>query len=415
MLPTGTQTIKMTYNGNANFVTSNTSVSVSIVTSIFVMNATADNALDASNTSVINIPGVVFVDSSSSSALRARDSASITGGAIQVVGGVKKAGGATLNPPPVTGVSAVADPWASLAAPTSGSNKGSISISGTTTKTIDPGIYSSISVSGHATLILNPGIYAIAGGGLRISDSGTVKGTGVLIYNAGSNYPGSGGSFGSINLSNSAMLNISAATTGTYAGVAVFQSRDNMQALSVSNKAVINLQGGLLYAIKATLTVGTNAAVRRAPLIVDQLRLNGSGVIKNTDSGAPSANEGQARRAQTESLASAISAANSSLLSRDMTNGPAFRVGGLPASTLAVSVSSSSETGRWAGPIERLQRTRVAAEMPPLISLNCGSLTSSALADWPFVVASPHGYASTTAQEPGDLQYVPALTFLMDP
>jgi hypothetical protein len=284
MLPTGTQTIKMTYNGNANFVTSNTSVSVSIVTSIFVMNATATNALNATNDSIINIPGVVFVDSNSSTALNAADEVSITGGAIQVAGGFKKAKGATLNPPPTTGVAAVADPWAALVAPTSGTKKGSISISGSTTKTIDPGIYTSISVSDHAVLTLNPGIYAIAGGGLSISGNGSVKGSGVLIYNAGSNYPNPGGSFGSITLSTNAVLNISAATTGTYAGVAVFQSRDNTLAITVGGSSVINLQGGLLYAIKAQLTLSSSAAVRRAPTIVDTLRISGTAVIKNTDS-----------------------------------------------------------------------------------------------------------------------------------
>jgi Ca2+-binding RTX toxin-like protein len=287
MLPTGTQTITMTYNGNANFVTSNTSVSVTIVTSIFVMNASADKSLNATGNSVINIPGLVFVDSTSSSALNAGDAASITGGAIQVVGGVMKAKGATLNPPPTTGVAAVADPWANLAAPTGGSKMGSVKIGDHTNKTIDPGIYSSISVSGSATLTLNPGIYAIAGGGLNISGNGTVKGNGVLIYNAGSNYPKSGGSFGSISIINNAVLNISAASTGTYAGVAVFQARDNTLALTVGGTSVVNLQGGLLYAVKAQLAISSGGAVRRAPIIVDTLGINGTAVIKNTDTGSP--------------------------------------------------------------------------------------------------------------------------------
>jgi Ca2+-binding RTX toxin-like protein len=412
MLPTGTQTIKMTYNGNSNFITSNTSVSVSIVTSIFVMNRTADNALDASNTSVINIPGVVFVDSSSSSALRARDSASITGGAIQVVGGVKKLGNATLNPPPVTGVAAVADPWASLAAPTSGSNKGSISISGTTSKTIDPGIYTSISVSGHATLILNPGIYAIAGGGLSISGNGTVKGSGVLIYNAGSNYPGSGGTFGSINLTNNAVLNISAATTGNYAGVAIFQSRDNALAISASNKAVVNLQGGLLYAIKAQLTIGSNAAIRRAPLIVDQVGVSGSGVVKNTDSGSPSVNDSHSHEAQLASLEWIAPEANASLLSSGLANNPTLRTGALPTSTVAAPAKSSPYTGLWTGPVTRLERDRVVPDEPPALDPSCISLSRTNLADWPFILAAPQGCASMQSPEVGDLQYVPELTFV---
>jgi hypothetical protein len=253
------------------------------------MDSSVGGALTTSNNSVINIPGVVFVDSNSSTALKANDTSSVTAGSIQVVGGVKKASGATLNPPPVTGVHAVSDPFASLPAYTGGTSKGSINIGDHTTKTIDPGIYTSIKVSSFATLILNPGVYVIKGGGLTISGNGTVKGTGVMIYNAGSNYPSGGGSFGSISLTNFAVLNISPATTGTYAGIAIFQSRDNNKTVSLGGNAIVNLQGGLLYAIKAPLALSTAVALRRAPAIVDKLSISGTSVIKNTDTGSPTA------------------------------------------------------------------------------------------------------------------------------
>src|SRR5262249_35086773 len=159
------------------------------------------------------------VDSRSSTALQASGSARVTAGAIRVVGGVQRTGNATLSPAPVTGVTAVTDPMAGLAAYTGGTNQGSINISGTTSRTINRGISSSITVSGSARLTLNAGVYAISGGGFNVSGNGIVTGTGVMIYNAGSNYPGAGGTFGAINISGNASLTLTAATTGAYAGV----------------------------------------------------------------------------------------------------------------------------------------------------------------------------------------------------
>jgi hypothetical protein len=278
-LPTGTQTIQLKYLGNSNFIASSTNVTVTIVTSIWALDKNATNALYVTDQTIINIPGLVMVDSKASPALNAANSAKITAGSIQVVGTVQQASGTKLTPKPTTGVTYASDPMASLAAVTGGTSQGSIKLTGSTTKTINPGIYSSISVTDTATLILNPGVYVITGGGLSISKSGTVKGTGVMIYNAGSNYPNGGGTFGSITLSNSAVLNLTPASTGTYAGIAIFQSRDNGLGLTFGDQSSTNLNGGLLYASAATMTVNSNAAVQHGPIVVDTLILHGNAAV----------------------------------------------------------------------------------------------------------------------------------------
>ncbi len=65
---------------------------------------------------------------------------------IDVHGGVQKSGNASFSPTPVTGAATVPDPLASLAEPsTSGlTNYGSESLSGNSSATIKPGIYSQI-------------------------------------------------------------------------------------------------------------------------------------------------------------------------------------------------------------------------------------------------------------------------------
>jgi hypothetical protein len=169
----------------------------------------------------------------------------------------------------------VSDPLLGLSGPStiSVTNYGSLSLT-KGTQTICPGIYSQISVSGNASLTMNPGVYIIEGGGLTVTGNASVAGSGVMIYNAGSNYPSSGGSFGGITLSGNGTFSLSAETTGTYAGLLIFQSRQNTRALSFSGNAMAGMTG-TIYAANALLSMSGNAALQN-PLVVGTLNLSGN-------------------------------------------------------------------------------------------------------------------------------------------
>src|SRR5262249_16196527 len=147
------------------------------------------------------------------------------------------------------------------------------------TLTISQGIYSSIKVSGSATLLMNPGIYVLAGGGMTTSQSAIIKGTGVLIYNAGSNYPNGGGNFGGISLANAGGLTLSAATTGTYAGIVIFQSRDNTRAISFSAPNGTGLSG-TIYAPNAPFNISGGSL--QVGLVVDTLTISSGASLTQT-------------------------------------------------------------------------------------------------------------------------------------
>ena len=168
------------------------------------------------------------MDSTSKTALSAAGNAQVTASAIDVAGGVQRSGNASFQPTATTGISPVPDRLAGLTGPsTTGlTNYGSKSLGGNS-RTINPGIYSQISVSGNARLTLNTGIYIIEGGGFTVTGNASVSGSGVMIYNAGSNYPSTGGTFGGITLSGDGRFSLSAPTSGTYAGILIFQSRQN--------------------------------------------------------------------------------------------------------------------------------------------------------------------------------------------
>ncbi|HEV2950198.1 MAG TPA: hypothetical protein VGX70_22660, partial [Gemmataceae bacterium] len=148
-------------------------------------------------------------------------------------------------------------------------------------------IYTQIQATNSAALVLNPGIYVIKGGGLLVSGSATVKGSGILIYNAGSNYPNSGGSFGAITLSNSGSISLTPATSGTYVGILIFQARDNTQTLSLSGVSVAGISGDI-YAPSALLSLANSAALK-LPVIVNRLTLSGAATGSGPAVGAAAA------------------------------------------------------------------------------------------------------------------------------
>src|SRR5262249_38240478 len=140
----------------------------------YVLNTTANGTLNLSGSGGLQTTGLVMVDSSSRTALTSSGGASLTAGAIRIVGGYSWGSSGALNPTPVTGAASVPDPLAALPAPTGGVSRGSVNLSGGTL-TINPGIYTSITLSGSARLILNPGVYVLAGGAITVGGSASMS------------------------------------------------------------------------------------------------------------------------------------------------------------------------------------------------------------------------------------------------
>ena len=254
------------------------------VRSIVVLSPTANGALTVSGNARVSVPGAIVVDSSSSSAISGSGTASLSASIIDAVGGYQKASGETFSPTPNTGAASLADPLAGLAAPSSSglTNYGSVSLT-SGSRTISPGIYSSIKVQNSASLTMSAGTYIIKGGGFSVSGSANVSGSGVTIYNAGSNCPSTGGSYSSINWSSTGTFNLSAPSSGTYAGILIFQSRDNTQTLSIdvsgtSGSAIT----GTIYAASAQLVDGGTTPLSGS-LIVNLLAVSTGATADSLD------------------------------------------------------------------------------------------------------------------------------------
>ncbi len=300
MLTAGSQAVTATYGGATSFLAGiAATATVAVVPSIYALDPTAAGAIQVNDGATITTPGLVQVDSNSPDAIVAGGDGQVNAAKIQVVGGVSVTVGAALDPSPTTGATSIPDPLASLPVPAPGASLGAVDLTGDDTMTIAPGVYSAIGVSGNAVLTLEPGVYVLDGGGLSVTGHASVSGTGVLIYNAGTDYsggPAGGGSggpvgspgstpvFGAITIAETATVQLTAATTGTYAGVTIFQARNNTQPITVGGTTIDGLGttidglGGTLYAPVATLSVA-EAHWTLTSLVVNQVQVTGTGTI----------------------------------------------------------------------------------------------------------------------------------------
>ena len=247
-------------------------------------------ALSISGNASIKLTGGVYVDSRSRSAVRATGHAGITASVIHVHGGVSQTGSVKYNPAPVTRAAVMPDPFSGLPEPsTSGiKNHGTLILGGNSKATINPGIYRQITVSGDASLTLKAGMYIIEGGGFATKGNASVTGTGVTIFNAGSNFPATGGRYGQITLESSGRFMLSPPTRGPYAGLVFIQPDYNTRALSFVGSAVAGARG-MIYAPSAHLGVRSKHPLGAAAVVdtltVSSTAINGSAMIFRSNRG----------------------------------------------------------------------------------------------------------------------------------
>jgi hypothetical protein len=171
--------------------------------------------------------------------------------------------------PPVTPYSpAIVDPYAGLAAPTTAGRPAQTGCTGpAATQTAQPGVYASLfSITGSNTCTLASGIYILQAG-LNVGVGATVKtgAGGVLIYITGGAFTVGGG----------ASITATAMTTGTYAGISVWQAAGDSSTMSFTGGGTLVFNGAI-YAPTAQLSITGNALTPIATSVVVQTIVIGS-------------------------------------------------------------------------------------------------------------------------------------------
>jgi len=250
-------------------------------TCLYILSPTASQAFQMANgASVTTSSCGIYVNSNSSTAFSVTGGASVSATAIDVVGGTQISN-ATVSPTPVTGVSAIADPFAGVTEPTPAGTcqSGNFTAWQPSAYTPTAGTYCEFDLANGMSAILGPGTYIINGGGFSIQGGSTLTATGgVMFYLTGAS---------TVNIANGSAVTLSAQTSGTYEGILFFQDRtiSSPGSSTFAGGANMNLTGSL-YFPNALLNMNNGSNTQTEALIVGTVNFQGGQTFKQATSGS---------------------------------------------------------------------------------------------------------------------------------
>lgn len=259
-----------TVRGTAQACYKTTGVSASVL----VLDPYFCDALEMSGgTLMIVRQGNVHVNS------RCKTAINLSGGARLVtqmpttyVGGYRISGGASITPLPVPGPF-LEDPLAKLPTPDACYRclvRDRLVIKNDTV--LSPGCYmGGLKLLGTARVLFKPGLYCLGGDGFHVGASAAADGAGVTFFLAQE----------SVVLNGAARFNVAPPTTGPYAGILIYQARDNRHTMKVTGGASLEGSTGIIYLPAGTLNVSGGAGIH-TNLVVGRLEVSGGGVIDVT-------------------------------------------------------------------------------------------------------------------------------------
>ena len=255
---------------------------------ILALNPTASAALDfTGNLSLTLVLCDAVANSTAADAIDTAGSAVVSAACLRTSGGYDPGATVTLDcGAPEENARAVPDPFADLAEPSLVGNceDGNIdSPSDTTiltpTESHPSGMPSMRFCNGldiQGTVTLNPGLYLIEGGDFRINATATVSGSGVMFYLADGVDLDDGVD---AVFNGSATVNLSAPTTGDYAGVVIFASRSASDEVIRINGNFGSTMDGAVYAAASQIEFRGNvgsSALGCTQMVADTISMSGN-------------------------------------------------------------------------------------------------------------------------------------------
>lgn len=259
-------------------------------------------SLEPTTTTGITYQGNATVDlgcgmatnSRGASAINATGSSTIVATPISAVGGIPASGsfaeGTTLQPYSMV----QKDPFADVPPTTAGCPGPNVNVNTTQTVTLNPGCFGGMTLNG--TVTLNPGTYILDGGGLRIGSQARVSCNGCVFVLTSRTADTNPGSIGNVDINGGATVNLSAPTTGTYAGILFYQDRRALDSTSANHRSLINgnssssYQGALYFPAQEMTFNGTSGMnTQCVQMVAMRVMFSGNTTITNscpTNSGA---------------------------------------------------------------------------------------------------------------------------------
>lgn len=208
---------------------------------MLALDPSASSAAYFKNNAVATNPECgIAVNSSSNTALYLENN-SIINGPVSVHGHWLLSNGSHIYGPATQNAPVSIDPYASVSLQTIPACTGQNGTVNSAVRTLNPGHFcSGFSFTNNATVTLTPGAYYVDTK-LTMNNNVTVNATGGVTIIVNGNY--------AVNIGNNAALNVTAPTTGPYAGIALMGLRTATPTVSqvFGNNAMLNIVGALYF------------------------------------------------------------------------------------------------------------------------------------------------------------------------
>ena len=150
------------------------------------------------------------------------------------------------------------DPYASLSDPSPSGCQNQVTVAPNSTQSLSPGCYRGINIKGTATL--SPGVYYIDGSTFSLGSQANVVGNGVTIVLTSSNAATNPSSIATLDMNGGAAVQLTASTSGAYAGILFYQDRRAQDSGSntINGNATSKLQGAFYFPSQELDFTGTS-------------------------------------------------------------------------------------------------------------------------------------------------------------
>ena len=237
------------------------------VACILALDPTANQAVTVSGSANLQAPNCnVISDSNASNAIDMSGSAQLTADCIISVGTANTTSGLTLDvcSSPTNNAAPTPDPFASVPQPSLSGT--CLTVAGGATS-LSPGWYCHGLSTSWGPITFQPGLYMVSGGGLSLSAGTNATGTGVTFFVAAGQTAA---------VSGDAVVNFSAPTSGTYAGLLFFGDRSATNGNNnFSGSSDSTLTGAIYFAANEVTFSGGASNTNCTEIVADTITISG--------------------------------------------------------------------------------------------------------------------------------------------
>ncbi len=239
--------------------------------------------LQSNSDSTLDAACAIHVNSAHNEAIFANSNGEVIGTSVCVHGTSHTNSGGTVTPEAIEDCPPFSDPLASLPDPAEAylpCDFTDYTVNAGSTATMIPGVYCGATlINSSSAVTMQPGIYVFRGGEFVTNSLSSVTGDRVMLYFADKD--------SRLNVNSGSLIQITAPTTGTYAGILMFQSRDSTTL--TAPPFIINSDGttkleGVIYLANGLLELNSistaNGDAAYTAIITNQFVLNSYGTFK---------------------------------------------------------------------------------------------------------------------------------------